>query len=288
MISLLGVDYKIASAVITNRIKKVLPTIISHTQKGFLKNRSIAENSRLIYDIVDKLNSSSQEGLLLLIDFEKAFDLVEWNFLDEALKVFNFGESVRQWVKTFYKNINSSILYNGHCSNSFLVLRGVRQGDPLSPYLFIICAELLADAIKQNGQIKGITVNNEEFLLGPYADDTFFLLDGTQTSLSSCLDTLELFGECSGLKVNVEKTKAVWLGSKQFSKDTLLPEKNLAWVLNEPFDILGIMFFAETPRIVKHNYKKKARRGQTAFRLMVLETSEHHWQNTGNQVTRSI
>ena len=107
LISLLGVDYKIASAVIVNRIKKVLPTIISHTQKGFLKNRSIAENTRLIYDIIDKLNSSNQEGLLLLIDFEKAFDSVEWNFLDETLKCFNFGESIRQWVKTFYENINS-------------------------------------------------------------------------------------------------------------------------------------------------------------------------------------
>ena len=135
--------------------------------------------------------------------------------------------------------------------------RGVRQGDPLSPYLFIICAELLADAMKQNGQINGITVNNEEFLLRQYADDTFFLLDGTQTSLSQCLDTLELFGECSGLKVNVEKTKAVWLGSKRFSKDILLLEKNLAWVFNEPFDILGITFFVETQQIVEYNYRMK-------------------------------
>ena len=111
--------------------------------------------------------------------------------------------------------------------------------------------------IKQNGQINGITVNNEEFLLGQYADDTFFLLDGTQTSLSKCLDTLELFGESSGLKVNVEKTKAVWLGSKRFSKDILLPEKNLAWVFNEPFDILRITFFVETQQIVEYNYRMK-------------------------------
>ena len=105
---------------------------------------------------------------MLLIDFEKAFDSVEWNFLDGALGLllllllffFNFGKSIRRWVKTFYQNINSSILYNGRCSNSFSVSRGVRQGDPLSPYLFIFCAELLADAIKQNGQINGITVNN--------------------------------------------------------------------------------------------------------------------------------
>ena len=162
-----------------------------------------------------------------------------------------------RWVKTFYKNINSSVLYNGHCSNSFSVSRGVREVEPLSPYLFIICAELLADAIKQNGQINGITVNNEEFLLGQYADDTFFLLDGTQTSLSQCLDTLELFGECSGLKVNVNKRKAVWLGNKRFSKDILLPEKNLARVFSEPFDILGITFFVETQQIVEYNYRMK-------------------------------
>ena len=85
----------------------------------------------------------------------------------------------------------------------------------------------------------------------------FFLLDGTQTSLSQCLNTLELFGECSGLKVNIEKTKAVWLGSKRFSKDILLPEKNLAWVFNEPFDILGITFFVETQQIVEYNYRMK-------------------------------
>ena len=63
---------------------------------------------RLNYDIIDKLNSNNQEGLLLLIDFERAFDSVEWNFLDEALKLFNFWESIRRWVKTFYKNINTA------------------------------------------------------------------------------------------------------------------------------------------------------------------------------------
>lgn len=126
LIPLIGLDYKIASAVIANRIKKVLPSITSHTEKGFLKNRSMAENTGLIYDIIDKLNSNNQEGLLLLIDFEKAFDSVEWHFLHEALKFFYFGESIRRWVKTFYKNINSSTLYNGHCSNFLSVSRSER------------------------------------------------------------------------------------------------------------------------------------------------------------------
>ena len=68
---------------------------------------------------------------------------------------------------------------------------------------------------------------------------------------------MELFGECSGLKANIEKTKAVWLGSKRFSKDVLFPEKKLAWVFNEPFGILGITFFVETRQIVEYNYRIK-------------------------------
>ena len=98
-------------------------------------------------------------------------------------------------------------------------MRDVRQDDPLSQDLFITCAEFLADARKQNGQIKRITINNDKFLLEQYADYNFFLLDGTSASLSLHLDNLELFGECSGLKVNVQKTKAVWLSSKPFSKE---------------------------------------------------------------------
>ena len=111
-----------------------------------------------------------------------------------------WGMTLKGQKKSVIKN---DILNIGYCSNSFSVSRGVRQGDPMSPHLFIICAELLADATKQNGQINGTTVNNEELLLGHYADDTFFLLDETKTSLPMPRH-LELFGERSGMKLNLE------------------------------------------------------------------------------------
>ena len=72
----------------------------------------------------------------MLLDFEKAFGSFEWNFIENTLIYFGFGESIVQWFKSFYNDISSYILYNGHLSNSFAILRGVRQGDP-SPHIYL-------------------------------------------------------------------------------------------------------------------------------------------------------
>jgi hypothetical protein len=101
-ISLLNTDLKIASAVLANRLKQVLSFIIGDTQKGFMKNRFMGENTRLLYDLMHYLEENYLDGLLLLVDFEKAFDSIEWEFLIKALKSFNFGPSICKWFKTLY------------------------------------------------------------------------------------------------------------------------------------------------------------------------------------------
>ena len=161
-ISLVNVDAKIMSKVIASRIKNVLPEIIHHNQTGFVKDRYIGETIRSIYDIMDYTVEENIPGLMIFIDFEKAFDSVEWDFLFECLESFNFGPNFLNWVKTFYKNIQSCTINNGTASNYFVLERGIRQGDPLSPYLFIVVVETLAIAIRQNKEIKGISIENEE------------------------------------------------------------------------------------------------------------------------------
>ena len=112
-ISLVNVDAKIMSKVIASRIKNVLPYIIYHNQTGYVKDRFIGETIRSIFDIMALSVNENIPGLLLFIDFQKAFDSVEWNFLYESLKMFNFGEKVLRWVKTFYNNIQSCVRNNG-------------------------------------------------------------------------------------------------------------------------------------------------------------------------------
>ena len=111
--------------------------------------------------------------ILICIDFQRAFDTVSGEFLFRTLSAFGFGSSFIQWVYTLYNNISSCVLNNGYSTSSFAVERGVRQGDPLSAYLFIMVLEILCISIRGNNDIQGIPVDNEEIKLGLFADNTF-------------------------------------------------------------------------------------------------------------------
>ena len=156
-------------------------------------------------------------GLLVLIDFEKAFDSVAWSFIFKVLNLYNIGESFKKWIYVFYNKIESCVIVNGHLPDWFSLHRGCRQGDPLSPYIFILCAEVLAEMVRGNTRIKGIMVTDSEFKLSQYADDTTFLLDGSEVSLRHSLLTLKLYASFSGLNINMDKTKVVWIGSMKGS-----------------------------------------------------------------------
>lgn len=179
--------YKIACASIAFRIKNILVNIINEDQTGFLPGRLMASNIRMLYDLLFYTEKYKVQGLLLLIDFAAAFDTVSLKFMHQVLDFFNFGHSIKSWIKLFYRNIESCVIVNGHMSEWFSLQRGCRQGDALSPYLFILCAEILSILIRNNQSIKGIIVHGNAYKISQYADDTSLFLDGTSKSLKNTM-----------------------------------------------------------------------------------------------------
>ena len=153
-ISLLNVDAKIASKAIAERMKRLLPNLINGNQSGYIPGRRINENIHSVLDILDYMKDKNLQGLLIFIDSEKAFDSLEWDFLIKCLKLFNFGHDFIRWVNIFYSNIQSCTINNGLCAHYFNIEHCVKEGDPLSPYLFVTAFEILAIAVRNQENIK--------------------------------------------------------------------------------------------------------------------------------------
>ena len=143
---------------IAERIKICLHNLIDADQSGFLKGRYIGQNITTVFDIMHFAESENIPAILVSVDFEKAFDKLDWSFIHKCLENYNFPPFIRQWVKILYTDIVSCVTNNGWHSNYFRLSRGVRQGCPLSPYVFILCAEFLATDIRQNNKIHGIKI----------------------------------------------------------------------------------------------------------------------------------
>ena len=142
----------------------------------FMKGRFIGDSIRVLQDVMSYTMQKKLSGLLLFIDFEKAFDTIEWEFIWKALKKFNFGDYLIKLVQILYTNPESCVMNNGFSSRYFNLNRGVRQGDPLSPYIFILAVELLAINIREQHSIKGFKIGENEIKLTLYADDMTLML----------------------------------------------------------------------------------------------------------------
>lgn len=258
-IALLNVDYKIVAKSLASRLKQVLPDLISPEQTGFLKNRFIGENIRCILDLINYCDSQSVPGALLFLDYEKAFDTLDLEFLYNTLSMFNFGNEFKNWIRTLYTNISSCVVYNGFFTEYFRVSRGVRQGCPLSPYLFIICSEIFNCLIKTNINIKGITVNNRTLKISNYADDTVIITDGSESSINEVVNVLNRFSKVSGLTVNLDKSYLFPLGPL-FSNPAEFFHNVQFRISNGPITYLGISFMHHHDDFFELNYLPKLSR----------------------------
>ena len=180
-ISLLNIDYKIFASIIAKRLKNVLDPIIDEVQSGFMRKRYISNNIQLVLDIIDYSFLCPDDSFIFFLDFHKAFDTVEHNFIFQNIEKFGFGDFFCKAIRTMYSKGNSSIRLKNGTSPRFELQRGIRQGCPASPHLFILCTQLLSTHIK-NSALKGISIAEREVILTQLADDTTLVLKKCQPS----------------------------------------------------------------------------------------------------------
>ena len=138
----------------------------------------------------------------------------------------------------------------------FKLGRGCRQGDPISPYWFILCAEILSIRLRNNKNIKGINIDNVELKFSQYAFDVTAFLDGSKTSLEETLQELDTFANISGLKTNFDKTQVIWIGAKNYNTDAIKTRWKLSWGTTR-FKLLGITFDVDLDKMIGINYMDK-------------------------------
>lgn len=214
-ISLLNVDYKLAARTIAGRLLKVIHLVVACDQTCGVPGRFIGENVAFLRNVVDFATLSNSPVALLSLDQEKAFDQVEWSFMRDTLLKMGFGSSFVGWVDLFYCDVQSAVDVNGHLSSFFSLSRGVRQGCPLSPLLYVLVAEVLACNIRANPRVVGITLPGSSAplpVISQYADDTSLVVT-TDDSIKATFETYSVFEKGSGAKLNQSKSKGLWLGS---------------------------------------------------------------------------
>ena len=253
-ITLLNVDYKILAKALAMRLKTILPDYIDESQFGYVKDRYIGENIRCLIDLNTLCRKDDTEAYAIQIDFEKAFDSVNWDFMLLSLEKMNFDPDYVNWVKILYKNTSSSVLNNGHKTDVFDLRRGVHQGCPLSALLFIILVQVLQQMLKNANDISGIKVGGKELKILQMPDDTTILTSSID-DVPKILEILQDFYEISGLKTNVDKTIAYKLGR---NPDFNFPLDHLGLTWGKlPINLLGLTISDDDEVTKAENFSTK-------------------------------
>ena len=251
-ITLLNTDYKLIEKVLANRIKPHLYDIIHEDQKGFMQHRRISSNIRCILDLIDRLDSTDEEGIILSVDYEKCFDRIEWQAIDGSLKMFNFGPGIHNGFEILYQGASVQVVNNGHLSERVKITRGCRQGAPCSPYIFVICTELLAIALRENKDITGFPINDFNKFFGQYADDMDIYCKTNQTNLDTIHCTLSDYCQSSGCKINYEKTTLYRIGKDNKALAGIYT-RNMRIEQNH-INVLGVNVTRDTDKLCHINY----------------------------------
>ncbi|GJT80238.1 RNA-directed DNA polymerase, eukaryota, reverse transcriptase zinc-binding domain protein [Tanacetum coccineum] len=255
-ISLIGSMYKIIAKILANRLVLVLGDLVNEVQSAFIADRQILDGPFILNEIVQWCQSKKKQSLVFKVDFEKAFDSVRWDYLDDILRRFGFGEKWCSWIQSCLRSSRGSVIVNGSPTEEFQFHKGLKQGDPLSPFLFILVMETLHisfQRIVDAGMFKGIMLSPSLQLSHLfYADDVIFMGQWNESNLDTIVQVLECFHRASGLRLNMSKSKLMGI-YVDADKVAQAARKIGCVTLKTPFTYLGSKVGGHMSRIQSWN-----------------------------------
>jgi hypothetical protein len=217
-ISLCNVIYKIISKCLANRLRPILDEIISETQSAFVPGRLITDNAVIAFECFHKIQKSKKDThCAYKLDLSKAYDRVDWNYLEKAMLKMGFCKTWTNWVMTCVRTVRYSVRLNGHNLEPFNPTRGLRQGDPISPYMFLFVGEALTSILKEktnDGKLTPIKVarNAPGISNLMFADDSLLFFKATMEEAREVDSALKLFQRCTGQLVSPSKCSLLFSG----------------------------------------------------------------------------
>ncbi|GJX28303.1 RNA-directed DNA polymerase, eukaryota [Tanacetum coccineum] len=243
-ISLIGSLYKVVTKILATRLSFVISDLISNVQTAFLPNRQILDGPFIINEILARCKHKNQQAMFFKVDFAKAYDSIRWDYLDDVLNAFGFGSRWRSWIQGSLNSGKASVLVNGSPTSEFQFHRGLKQGDPLAPFLFILIMESLHLSFNravEAGIFTGLRIDDALTISHLfYADDAIFIGEWSKENLKGILNILNCFSLLSGMSINLKKSHILGLGIRGSIVSEAAASLGCS-VMKTPFNYLGIM-----------------------------------------------
>lgn len=248
----MNISLKLLTKMLAERLQRVILNLVHQNQYGFIRTRTIQDCLAWSYEFVHQCHQSKRQIIILKLDFEKAFDTAEHSAIIQMMTHLGMPDTWIMWVQQLLSSASSAVLLNGTPGKFFRCKRGVRQGDPLSPLLFVLAAELLQIVVNRAASLnhlkKPLPLEHEDFPIVQYADDTLLLLQADTTQLAYLKDMLQNFATSTGLHVNYRKSQMYPINVTS-ERMTELAAAFGCEVGSMPFTYLGLPMGTTKPRI---------------------------------------